>query len=55
MLTLLQQNINTMCYLGTRNIVALLHPQSRNINKKSYRICICSDTETELHLFFYIL
>jgi len=24
-----------------------------NISKKSYRICICVDIKTELHLFFY--
>jgi len=24
-----------------------------NINKKSYRTCVCGDIETEIHLFFY--
>jgi len=24
-----------------------------NINKKSYRTCVCSDIETEIHLFSY--
>jgi len=24
-----------------------------NINKKSYRTCVCSDIETEIHLFFH--
>jgi len=24
-----------------------------NINKKFYRICVCGDNETEIHLFFF--
>ena len=35
-----------------RCMLSLAH-SPLNINKRSYRTCVCADIETEIHLFFY--
>ena len=50
---------STLHLLGVNPRLTSVHCMLRcahsplNINKKSYRICVCSDIETEIHFFFH--